>query len=106
MQSAVLYAAPVLLSLCVNPDQLKIENSETIFFIVESWLTILEVLFPDGDDDGAFIIPAFDAHSCVFSIRDRRNGIGKPVFKLASLGSGHFSFILVTLDLSVFGFFA
>ena len=71
---------------------------------MENWLTISKVLFLDGDDEGAFIIPAFDAHSRVFSIRDRRNGIGKPVFKFASLGSGHFSFILVTLELSVLGF--
>ena len=43
----------------------------------------LEVLFPDGDDEGAFIVPALDARSQVLSIKDRRNGVGKPVFKLA-----------------------
>ena len=30
----------------------------------------LKVLFPDGDDVGAFIIPALDARSHVLSIKD------------------------------------
>ena len=62
----------------------------------------LKVLFPDGDDEGAFIVPALDARSHVLSIKDRSNGVGKPVFKLASLGSGQL-FSLVSLDLSVLG---
>ena len=41
--------------------------------------------FLDGDDEGAFIVPALDARSQVLSIKDRRNGVGKPVFKLALL---------------------
>ena len=48
----------------------------------------LEIIFPDRDDEGAFIIPALDTRSHVLSIKDRRNGVGKPVFKLAPLGSG------------------
>ena len=55
----------------------------------------LKVLFPDGDDEGAFIIPALDARSHTLSIKDRRNGIGKPVFKLAPLGSGQ-TFVFIT----------
>ena len=55
--------------------------------------TMLLELFPEGDDAGAFIVPALDARSHVLSIKDRRNGIGKPVFKLAPLGSAQ----LVTL---------
>ena len=43
----------------------------------------LKILFPEGDDEGAFIVPALDARSQVLSIKDRSNGIGKPVFKLA-----------------------
>ena len=62
----------------------------------------LKVLFPEGDDEGAFIIPALDARSQVLSIRDRRNGVGKPVFKLASLGSVQ-TFSFVAPDLSVPG---
>ena len=64
----------------------------------------IKVLFPDGDDKGAFIIPALDARSHVLSINDRRNGCGKPVFKLASLGSGQL-FSLFSLHLSVLGVF-
>ena len=62
----------------------------------------LKVLFPDGDDEGAFIIPALETRSHVLSIKDRRNGIGKPVFKLAPLGSGQ-TFAPVTPELSVPG---
>ena len=56
----------------------------------------------DGDDEGAFIIPALDARSHVLTIKDRRNGVGKPVFKLAPLGSGQ-TFTLVAPDLCVPG---
>ena len=62
----------------------------------------LKVLFPEGDDTGAFIIPALDVRSQVLSIKDRSNGIGKPVFKLPSLGIGQL-FTIVAHDLSVPG---
>ena len=62
----------------------------------------LKVLFPDGDDEGAFIIPALDARSQVLSIKDRGNGVGKPVFKLAPFGRGQL-FALVTPDFCVPG---
>ena len=62
----------------------------------------LEVLFPDRGDEGAFIIPALDTRFHVLSVKDRRNGVGKPVFKLAPLGSGQ-TFALVTAELSVPG---
>ena len=39
----------------------------------------LKKFFPDGDDEGAFIVPALDACSQILSIKDRRNGVGKPV---------------------------
>ena len=61
-----------------------------------------EVLFPKGDDTGAFIVPAPDACSQVLSIKDRRNGVGKPVFKLAPSGSGQL-FALISSDLCVPG---
>ena len=64
----------------------------------------LKILFPDGNDKGAFLVPAFDARSQILSIEDRRNGVGKPVFKLASFGSGQL-FTLVSPDLSVPGGF-
>ena len=62
----------------------------------------LKTLFPDGDDEGAFIVPALDGRSQVLSIKDRRNGVGKPVFTLAPLGSGQL-FTLVAPDLCVPG---
>ena len=96
-------AAPMLQSQCVNPNQLKTESLENILRLC--WRELadqLKLLFPDGDDEGAFIIPALDARSQLLSIQDRRNGVGKPVFKLASLGSGH-TFTLVTPELSVPG---
>ena len=40
----------------------------------------LQVLFPEEDDEGAFIVPSLDARSQVLSIKDRRNGVGKSVF--------------------------
>ena len=46
----------------------------------------LKVLFLEGDDTGAFIVPALDARSQVLSIKDRRNGVRTPVFKLAPFG--------------------
>ena len=62
----------------------------------------LKILFPDGDDEGAFIVPALGTRSQVLSIKDRRNGVGKPVFTLASLGNGQ-TFTLVAPDLCVPG---
>ena len=50
--------------------------------------------------EGAFLIPALDARLHVLSIKDRRNGVGKPVFKLASLGNGQL-FALAAPDLCV-----
>ena len=68
----------------------------------KEWADQLKVLFPDADDKGVFIIPALDTRSQILSIKDRRNGIGNPVFKLAPLGSGQ-TFMLVAPDLSVPG---
>ena len=63
----------------------------------------LKVLFADGDNEGVFIVPALDAPSHVLSIKDRRNGVGKPVFKLAPFGSAQL-LTLVAPDLCVPGF--
>ena len=59
-------------------------------------------LFPEGDDAGAFVVPALDARSQVQSTKDRRNGVGKVVFKLALFGSAQL-FTLVAPDLCVPG---
>ena len=58
----------------------------------------LQSLFPDADDEGAFIITSLDTHSQIFSIEDRRNGVGKPVSKLALFGSRQL-FTFVSPDL-------
>ena len=57
---------------------------------------------PEGDDPGAFIVPALDARSQVLSIKDRRTGVGKPVFNLAPFGSAQL-LTLVALDLFIPG---
>ena len=62
----------------------------------------LKLLFSDADDKSIFILPTLDARSHVLSIKDRRNGVGKPVFKLVPLGSGQ-TFTLVAPDLCVPG---
>ena len=97
----VLSAASIQLSLYTNPNQLKTEILENnVRLCDENWLTNSK--FPDRDDEGAFINPALDARSLVLSIKDRRNGVGKPMFKLASLGNGP-QLALVALDLCVPG---
>ena len=62
----------------------------------------LKIFFPDGDDEGAFIVPALDVRSQVLSMKYRRNGVGKPVFKPAPFGSGQ-TFAFVSPELSVPG---
>ena len=62
----------------------------------------LRELFPEGDDTGTFIVPALDVLSQILSIKDRRKGVGKPVFKLASFGNGQL-FDLATPGLCVPG---
>ena len=88
MQPTVPHAAPIQISLSANPNQLKTERLENNLRFCGELADQLVVLFPDGDDEGAFIVPALDARSQVLSIKDRRSGIGKPMFKLAPLGSG------------------
>ena len=83
----------------------SIEDQEISKQFAPLWRVLadqLKPLVPDGDDEGAFIILALDTRSQVLSIKDRRNGIGKLVFKLASLGSGQ-TFTLVAPDLCVPG---
>ena len=83
----------------------SLEDRDTGKQFVPLWKVLaeqLKILFPDGDDEGAFIVPALDARSQVLSIKDRRNGVGKLVFKLAPFGSGQL-FTLVAPDLCVPG---
>ena len=71
----------------------------------ESWLTMVRVgcqVRASSLMEGAFIIPALDAHSHVLSIRCRRNGFGKLVFKVAFLKADS-RLLLLHLRLSVPG---
>ena len=43
----------------------------------------LQELFPENDAEGNFIVPALDIRAQSLSIYDRRNGVGKPLFRLA-----------------------
>ena len=79
---------------------MKTERLENNLHLCGELADQLKVLFLDGDDEGAFIIPALDTRSHVLSIKDRRNGIDKRVFKLALLGSGQ-TFAFVSHELSV-----
>ena len=103
VQLTVPSAAPTQLSQCINPDHLKTRRLENnLCRCGKSWLTSLKFSFLMQMDEGVFILPALDARSQTLSIKDRRNGSGKPVFKLAPLGSGQ-TFTLVAPDLSVPG---
>ena len=102
MRLTVPFATPKQLLLFANLRQLKTEKLENNLHLWRELADQLKVLFPDGDDEGGFILPALDARSQILSIKDRRNGIGKPVFKLAPLGSGQ-TCNLVAPDLCVPG---
>ena len=54
----------------------------------------LEIFFLDGDNEGAYIVPALDTRSQVISIKDRRSGLGKLVFKLLLLEASFFFLLL------------
>ena len=56
--------------------------------------------FPERDSNDFFIVPALDARSQIHSNLDRRNGVGKPVFKLAPPEHEH-PFDLTASDLCV-----
>ena len=64
------------------------------------WAWKLEVLFPEGDDTGTFIVPALDVCAQVLSIKKRRNCVGSQVFKLVSCGNGQL-FALTAPDLRI-----
>ena len=53
------------------------EIGEAICAFVESVGRTAQNSFLDGDDRGAFIVPALDARSQVLSIKNRSNGVGK-----------------------------
>ena len=46
----------------------------------------LQENFPEQDTEGNYVVPALDFREQVLNIYDRRNGVGKPVFRLAPDG--------------------
>ena len=103
MELTVLSAAPVQLSLSANPDHLKTERSvnnlrpcEENCQISSKFSSLMEMTKVHLSSQCS------KTRSQVLSIKDRRNGIGKLVFKRASLGSGQ-TLTLVSPDLSVPG---
>ena len=101
MRLIVHFATAEPISQSASPSHWKTKKSGNVLRWRVLSTTLLE-LFPEGDDAGAFIVAALDAHSQVLSIKDRRNGIGKPVFKLAPFGSTQL-FTLVAPGLCVPG---
>ena len=57
-------------------------------------------IFLERDSNDFFIVPALNARSQILSVLDRRNGVGKPVFKLAPPEHEH-PFDLTASDLCV-----
>ena len=81
----------------------SIEDRETGKQFMPLWRGLAEelrILFPEGDAKGSFVVQALDAWSQILSIRDRRKGVGKLVFKLAPFGSRQ-TFALVFPDLCI-----
>ena len=67
-----------------SPNRVKNEKLEgDLHFFGEPCLQSYKKNFPERDEHNFFIVPAFDARSQILSILDRRNGEGKPVFRLA-----------------------
>ena len=99
MQLIAHFAIPVPISLTSSPNRLKIEKlEEDLRLFGEFWPPKLqEHLFPGTK---FLIVPALDARSQILSILDGRNGVEKPVFKLAPPGHDQ-PFDLAAPDLCV-----
>ena len=78
------FAIPVPISWCAIPNHLKIDKIGRRFAPIWKMLSAnLQEIFPERDVKGTFIVPALEVRSHILSIFDRRNGVGKLVFKLA-----------------------
>ena len=101
MKLTVFSATPKQISRSVNPNHMRTGKSENNLRLCGELAEQLKILFPDGDGEGVFIVQTVDPRSQVLSIKNRRDDMGKPVFKLL-FGSGQL-FTLVALDLCVPG---
>ena len=101
LKLTVLSETPKQLSRSANPSHLKTGKSESNLRLCgECWQISSKFSSLMEMTKVQFIVPALDARSQVLSIKDRRKGVGKPVFKLAPFGSGQL-FALVAPDLCV-----
>ena len=49
----------------------------------------LRDIFRDEDTEGTYVVPTIDFRAQVLNVYDRRSGLGKPVFRFAPTGAGH-----------------
>ena len=72
---------------CVNPSHQKTEKlGDVLHHFRKCWFQKKQEIITGRDAKGYFIVPSVDARAQILSIYDRRNGVGKPVFKLAPPG--------------------
>ena len=86
MKSMVHFATAEPLSLFASPTYLKTKKSENDSRFCGKFLQQSSKNFSDRDDTGTFIVFAIDVRSQVHIIKDRRNGVGKPVFQFVQFG--------------------
>ena len=86
---------------CSPPVQVpwRRRSLQTIFACGRLWPN---ALFSDSDDTGTFIVPALTVRSRVLNIEDRRNGVGKPVFKLRTTTSSDSEKFMGKMTLSLY----
>ena len=74
------------ISQSASPSHLKIEKIGRRFAPFWKVLsTRLREPFPEGDNTGTFIVLALNVRSQILSIKDRRNGVGKPSVQICSI---------------------
>ena len=61
----------------------------------------LQELFPESDIEGTLIVPSLHVRAQVLNIYDRKNGVGKHVFKLAPPGHTKCSLSLLLVCVSL-----
>ena len=76
--------AVILVRQCKSPEDREIGRRFKPLW--EVLAPKLQEFFPGSDVQGNFVVLALDVRAEVLSINDSRNGVGKPVFKLAPPG--------------------
>ena len=71
----------------VHPSHQKTEELDDVLHHSGDVLAPkLQEHFTEPDTEGNYVVPALDFRAQVLNIYDRRNGVGKPVFRLAPDG--------------------